>query len=272
MLEISYVPPITVEWGGLLVSRGIGGHSERKIGNYELIFVQTGTLYMQEEGHSFTVSAGETLLLWPERLHRGTQPYDDDLEFFWVHFTLLGSQESMGERSVLSLPQHTVVKRPDFLAELFRRYLDVQMTAGTSSPTARTLVWLMLCEVADQDTVLSPVKAAAVIAGRADAFIKSHFHEPLTVQYVADKMPCSSKYLSRIYHQTYGVTLTEAVHKIRINYARNLLLNTNQSVSQIANACGFKDVSYFLKLFKRHVGSTALSFRKLRARSNIVTE
>ena len=108
--------------------------------------------------------------------------------------------------------------------------------------------------------------------GRAYTFIRRHFHEHLTVQHIADQMPCTSKYLSRIYHETYGVTLTEAVHQMRIEYARSLLLNTNQSVSQIALACGFTDVSYFLKLFKRHVGSTALSFRKLRARSNIVTE
>jgi len=272
MLDISYIPPIRVEWGGQLVSRGIGGHAQRRIESYELIFVHAGVLNMEEEDQAFTINPGEAFVLWPGRMHRGTQPYPEDLAFFWVHFTLPSLMGHDKERASLKLPQHSVVKRPDFLAELFRRYLDVQMKSGSTSPTAQTLVWLMLCEVGDQDIEPKPVKAAAVIAGRAYTFIRRHFHEHLTVQYIADQMPCTSKYLSRIYHETYGVTLTEAVHQMRIEYARSLLLNTNQSVSQIALACGFTDVSYFLKLFKRHVGSTALSFRKLRARSNIVTE
>jgi AraC-like DNA-binding protein len=272
MLEISYARPIHVDWGGLLVSRGIGGHAERIIDSFELIFVQAGELSMQEEDKVYTMKQGESLLLWPGRRHCGTQPYPEDLQFFWVHFKIPNIALLDEDKSVLKLPQHAVVKRPDFLAELFRRYLDVQMISGNNNPTAQTLVWLMLCEVADQDVDTSTVKAAAIIAGRAYTFIKRHFHEHLSVQYIADQMPCSSKYLSRIYHQTYGMTLTEAVHQMRIDHARTLLLNTNQSVSQIAAACGFTDVSYFLKLFKRHVGSTALSFRRLRARGHVITE
>ena len=47
--------------------------------------MHAGVLNMQEEGQAFTISTGEALLLWPGRMHRGTQPYPEDLEFFWVH-------------------------------------------------------------------------------------------------------------------------------------------------------------------------------------------
>ena len=86
MLTLAPVASISVENGGLFVSRGSGIHPRRKIDSFELIFVTDGKLSMQEEDKKFEVEAGQSLLLWPNRLHFGTSIYDSNLRFFWVHF------------------------------------------------------------------------------------------------------------------------------------------------------------------------------------------
>jgi hypothetical protein len=71
MLELSIALPIKVQNGGLFISRGVGRHPARKLTSWEIIFVEKGTLTIQEENTVFEVRAGETLLLWPDRRHVG---------------------------------------------------------------------------------------------------------------------------------------------------------------------------------------------------------
>jgi AraC-like DNA-binding protein len=273
--EFDHEMPIQGVRGGLLVSRGIGGHELRHCPDYELIFVRAGELHMQEEDRRFTVRAGETLLLWPERRHWGTRDYPADLEYFWLHFSIPRVSIKEGEITAgtgLVIPQQVTVRRPDFLESLLRRFLDDQETHRLNPLTSGLLVWLMLTEIAEQSAMPGGAGASAVIAGRAEDYIRTHFHLPLTASRIAAEMPCNPQYLSRVYRQTYRQTLTEAIHRVRLGYAQHLLMHTNRSVGEIGRACGLEDTSYFLKLFKRYTGMTALAFRRLNARSNVITE
>jgi hypothetical protein len=56
---------------GLFISRGQGTHPTRVIDSHELIFVKEGCLEMWEANRTFRVEAGQTLHLWPMRMHGG---------------------------------------------------------------------------------------------------------------------------------------------------------------------------------------------------------
>src|ERR1700726_2380732 len=73
---------------GLFVSPAHGIHPERVIDSYELILVRTGTLVLGEEATVFALEQGDTLILWPGRVHRGVAPYAANTSFYWVHFYL----------------------------------------------------------------------------------------------------------------------------------------------------------------------------------------
>lgn len=85
-------------------------------------------------------------------------------------------------------------------------------------------------------------------------------------------MRCNARYLSRVYREVYSETVTEAIHRRRLDYGRRLLVESKMNVNEIAAACGIDDASYFLKLFKRQTGMTALSYRLMYAQTNVVTE
>ena len=273
--EFRHALPLRGGPAGLLVSRGVGGHDLRVCRDFELVFVRSGELQMQEESRLFEVKRGEALLLWPERRHKGVLDYPPGLEFFWLHFTVSATTGDGAEAAPvmgLTIRQKTAVRRPDFLESLFRRYLDDQEAKRLNPLLSGLLVWLILTEIADQPELPRAAGVSAVIAGRAEDYIRTHFHLPLTASRIASEMPCNPQYLSRIYRQVYGRTLTEAIHRVRLDYAQRLLVHDNKSVGEIARACGMEDASYFLKLFKRYTGMTALDFRRLNARNNVVTE
>ena len=257
-------PQALPKWAGLFVSRGGGKHPDRRLPSYEIMFLRSGVLEMQEDDQKFTIKAGETLLLWPERRHRGLSERSAGLEMFWVHFTWNPPPAANGDNDaqLLQVPQHAVVANPQFLESLFRHYLEEQDARRLDPMTADLLVSLMLCEIARPPLDADMASAAAILAGRADLYIRTHFHEPLTTSQIAKEIPCNPSYLSRVYRQCHGRTVTEAISFHRLDHAKHLLVDTNQSVGEIARACGIEDASYFLKLFKRATGTTALTFRR----------
>ena len=69
------------------------------------------------------------------------------------------------------------------------------------------------------------------------------------------------EHVSRSLKKHYGFTLTEYINDLRINYASNLLLNTNTPILEICFACGFQSVSNFYKVFQQKYGVSPREFR-----------
>lgn len=72
----------------------------------------------------------------------------------------------------------------------------------------------------------------------------------------------SREHLARSLKKYCGITLSEYINELRLNYASNLLLHTNTSVIEICFACGFQSVSYFYRIFKARYGVSPKEFRK----------
>lgn len=269
-LESGAALSVRAENAGLFVSRGRGVHPDRVLDSHELIFVREGVLSIEEEGRGFEVGQGQSLILWPGSRHRGTAPYPPDLSFYWIHFFAKNVPDPGSAPT--TVVQHATVGRPDHLAELFRRFLDDQ-EAGRLLPTpADLLLMLMLCEVSDSDGArASAENNAAVLAGRADAHIRTHFHHRISTASLARELECNPDYLGRVFRLAYGKTPTEAIHWRRLRHARRMLLESDRNVEEISRTCGFRDVRYFRRLFKRHEGMTPLAFRKLYAQMHVNT-
>ena len=84
----------------------------------------------------------------------------------------------------------------------------------------------------------------------------------LRLKTIAERLNVNASYLSRIFHQEYGCTLTEFINKQRIDHSIRLLQTTNRTVVDIASECGIQDVNYFIKLFKKQTGLTPVQFRE----------
>ena len=273
-LPLAMTLPLRTTVAGLFVSRGKGTHPTRIIDSHELIFVRTGTLRMFEESQRFEVHAGETLHLWPGRRHGGTADYPPDLSFYWIHFTIAAARQPPRHKAELVVPQHARVARPDRLTELFRRFLD-DRESGQATPLSSSLLLSLMLEAATgshpaRHNALSDGMAA--IAARADAWIMTRFHEPISAANVAAGLSCNPDYLGRVLHKVRGLTITESINHRRLQLARKLLMESAQNVDQVARACGFSDAGYFRRVFRRAEGMTPLAFRRLYARVHMNTE
>lgn len=82
-----------------------------------------------------------------------------------------------------------------------------------------------------------------------------------TVNLMASELNLSSKYLSDLLKQETGKTAIELIHLYVISEAKNLLLEGQNSIAEIAYKLGFENPSYFSRLFKKEVGMSPKEFQ-----------
>jgi AraC-like DNA-binding protein len=267
MLTLSFSSPIQAENGGLFVSPGFGRHPSRVMPSYELIFVRSGCLVMIEEERRLELGAGQSLLLFPGRNHRGAEDYAKDLSFYWIHFTLTRRR---GFPSGLRIPQVATVERPERMIEIFHHFLGEQEAGSLIPVQANLLAFLLLTEAA-RERQRGRAPSPAGPATRAAAIIARDFRKNLRPLDVARAMRLNPDYLGRIFRRTHGHTLTEAIHRQQMREARTLLREDSRNMEEIARICGFADPRYFRRLFRRHQGISPLRYRNLHTRLHINT-
>lgn len=70
----------------------------------------------------------------------------------------------------------------------------------------------------------------------------------------------------KIFKQYTGVSIVQYLNRVRIEYAAELLRNTDQTVLSICEECGYNSLSFFIKSFKAQYGQTPLLYRKAQRR------
>jgi AraC-like DNA-binding protein len=264
LLDLKISLPITVQNGGLFISRGVGSHPQRELNSWELIFVEKGTLTIREDDTLFSVKEGESLLLWPHRKHIGVGTFPADLKFYWLHFELNTRREIVSDFSIslISLPQHGKVLNPQYVISLFRQFLNEQEAITRSNALELILLLIMQqLSVAANDNPQADSSGVA-LAYKAQQLIRTQFHLPVSTSTLANQLHCNADYLGRVYRQTFQLTITEAIHRQRVLSAEKMLISDSCSLSEVAQRCGFQDVGYFRKVFRKAMGLTPAVWKR----------
>ncbi|MFC4306708.1 response regulator transcription factor [Cohnella boryungensis] len=85
-------------------------------------------------------------------------------------------------------------------------------------------------------------------------YIHENYAEDVTIGELADKVSISRNYLSEIFRNIAGDTFNNYLTRVRMEKAKELLLEKNMLVYEVADRVGYKNVPYFSNLFKKHVG------------------
>jgi AraC-like DNA-binding protein len=93
-------------------------------------------------------------------------------------------------------------------------------------------------------------------------FVEFNLKEPLTLSLLAKQFNIGSSNLSHHFTREMGMTLTEYVTWKRLEYARFLLGRSGLYIHEIAEECGFEDINYFIRRFKRKYGKTPGEYQR----------
>jgi YesN/AraC family two-component response regulator len=93
-------------------------------------------------------------------------------------------------------------------------------------------------------------------------YVNLHLDTPLSLKKLAELYFISPSYLSSLFRQETGTTLTDYINAQRVQRAAQQLISTNSNISMIAAEVGMLDVNYFSKIFKKTHGMTPTQYRR----------
>lgn len=244
----------------------------------EVLYMESGTLYLTINDTAYTGKAGDIFLVNPREIH-GMTAHDPDTLYhafvFPLRFVSFQSRNTGSNSFLLPLSEGKLLLHNRLsdaghkkeAAEIIRQLLTLE----TQKPTgyqlgiqifcARLLYSLYTWENYSLQK-LSPFHEEMAVKREILTFLQNNYAEKISLHELADTFHMSEKYFSRYFKKNFQMTLTDYVNNLRLENAAKLLADTTLSVTEVALQSGFNNVSYFIRSFKTAYGCPPLQYRK----------
>lgn len=277
MLTLDLEKPVTYRWAGKFAAKDASWiHMERQLVDYELIVMERGTLYVEDEWGKHEVREGQYILMEPTKLQRGYER--SKCKFYWMHFRITEPKADGG--SQVTIPKHGQLKNPERLYVLFKQLQDADlryMDGGCSGYFATTILYELANQVRNgmQPSEEGSENRAESRDGqergaqdgslrdRVDDYLYDHLSEVVTVGALAKEFGYHEKYFSTLFKKKTGLGVKQYVDERKVDRAKYLLLNTDAWVVEIAENLGYADVQNFYHVFKKATDCTPSEYRNL---------
>ncbi|WP_187274461.1 AraC family transcriptional regulator [Paenibacillus sp. N3.4] len=217
--------------------------------------------YQVNKGIRHIVEGGSLFFFYPN----ATFDYGPDPKGFWdeYYFSIEGERIAEWLKNWPIQPG-TVKKIRECEAQLNkidRIFMLMKSGSPSNADRASLLLESMLYDIImDDDTYLKSNKNHRMIAIVED--ISNSLYLPFNATATAKKHHVSLPTLRRIIYDYSGYPLNDYIHRLKVAEAKKILINTELPIKNISEALGYKDVYYFSRLFKKHVGSAPNFYRK----------
>lgn len=214
-----------------------------------LIIMLDGTLYLNEADQPVQVTKGHYYIQKRGLYQEGVIP-SSDARYYYIHFLghydntpkslpLSGNAyftESFDGFEKLNFLQNTDASQVEKLAEFYRILVKLKSGDGISR---------------NQRTVLQVI-----------SLITENYQKIYSLEELALITGCSKNYLIRIFKEETGQTPFTYITNLRLNAAKNLLANSDMSINEISDKCGFGSYINFYKSFTKQLCTTPELWRK----------
>ena len=237
------------------------GQSEFAIFQYTV----DGEGSLEYEGIPHRMHAGEAMILHVPHYHRYFLAPESD---FWRHcyLTIAGSDAIRILREaetrfgpVAALPRESEPVRK-MLRILALAYSGQLKTACAASAVTYDFVTSLYDFLSAGSAGVEPMNRQ--LLRKVHQFCLNHLAEDIDVSQMAKEAGCSRAHFSRIFKQAYGIPPAQFLTDLRLSSAIRMLQMEFCSIKEISVRCGFRDVSYFCKVFRKHHGTSPEKFRQ----------
>ena len=238
----------------------------------ELILVLAGKFHLSINGVSHTLEKGQSVFIPSEFIHGGTPEnctYECvvfDMESFLSQSPkCIEKYNNALDSGVISEmifePNSTAGAMVDSLFE----NMEKESVAYTFTTTG--LLWQLIGYIIEQKSQIAPSVQNTVYRKNKQikkvlTKIRNDYSKQLTLDDLANEAQLNKQYFCRAFKQVTGKTPIDYLNYYRIECAAEQLSLSYLSITDIALACGFNDLSYFNRLFKRNKGVTPSNYRK----------
>ena len=228
----------------------------------ELVYLHRGSSRAFCAGKSYALEAGDLFLAFPSQIHGFEE--DQAVEASVLIVPLHPYLDSFRPLLEQQAPPRSVLKKGEWEKRGVARFLKDALAEWEEMGEEEKKGYLLLifarllplfaCEKR------APVDSAA--AETALRYLAEHFTEPLSRKDLAEALNYNESYLSHLFSQSLGTTLTDYLTSLRVSEACRLLNQSDASVSHIAFSLGFGSIRSFNRAFRRATSLSPSEYRR----------
>ncbi|OCT11525.1 AraC family transcriptional regulator [Paenibacillus pectinilyticus] len=238
-----------------------GKLAQQFVSSYCILVVKHGEGLLTIDLQTYHVQSDTVHVVVPGQTVGFCEESGEKPELYMISFDVLGEAQHEGDfplRGELSVHfESTLVQLCEQLCLSSRSESAMERFRGQS--VFHELVYWLMTHIR-----LQPKSDSRAAMDRTKSYIETHFHESMTIEQLARMAEISSKYYVSLFKKTYGKTAIDYLTEVRVNMAKQLMLQADVRLKDVAFQVGYNDEFYFSRMFKKEVGVSPTVYLKNR--------
>jgi AraC-like DNA-binding protein len=230
--------------------------------NHILLLITNGSITYSVDDQPLTLHKGDVLFVPQGAVRHAANSAKEAHDMYVAHFRYIGEGEGL---PMLINPRYHLTRlfQFDYVKQRFSLLTQhwLRKTAYAETICHSILLELLAVINEESDSQVIPSKAHSIVL-QLQSYILNHYHRTITMTELAQHVERTPNYVSMIFKQETGQTLTSYMQQIRIAAACDLLINSQMNVGEISDSLGFCEQSYFNKVFKQITGTLPSTYMK----------
>lgn len=236
--------------------------------------IQAGDVFIINPGevHTYRTEPGESIeiincLFTPELIHESLLKelgVSQSMDYYYVHPFLNPRERFHLRLNLVGVSANQVLSLLEMMISEWEQHSPGYLTI-IKLQMLQLLVQLSRCyaDSASKEKKTSRSTNHTILVRRITGFLERHFDKRLTIPDLCELFNMSSRQLNRVFKQETNQTVTERIHDIRIERAKQYLAEGDDKVIHVAHRVGYEDPAFFSQLFRRKVGCSPGQYRDI---------
>lgn len=225
---------------------------EAKTDFVDITYIISGRADYIINGTKYTASSGDIICIPSASTRSAISTPDSLMECYSINGKI---RNINGEDITLPLP---LIRNIGLHKDIIDLYSNINTVWTLKDPgyilKARALYLMILQRyiqiiIFQKDTSIIDTRIKKILH-----YISNHYKEPLTVQKMANMINLSDMYFGNLFKKETGMSFRKFLTLVRMNRAEEMLYSGEYKIHEIADACGFSDVFFFSRIYKKHRG------------------
>ncbi|MFL0253192.1 AraC family transcriptional regulator [Clostridium neuense] len=239
----------------------------RQINHHELMLVTGGGAHVTIGNKKYKVKKGELLYLRPETFHCIKPDLEDPLKFISVHFSFTNVEfdnnkwRIEAEKDDLPLQDVQALDNYYSVKSLMKGMLEVWFEKFPEYEfVSKIMLQQILFKIFRNIEAKSPNYSNSLKVKEVIKFMTENIEKKITLSELSQLVNLSPTYLAKIFKKTTGYSIIEFFNKMKIDKAKELIIEGDKKVKEVAKTLGYKDEFYFSRIFKKIEGVSPKEF------------
>ncbi len=260
-----------IENGGQSFQIPVHWHDE-----LEIIYVKSGFLTVNISGENYIGKPGDAFVVSPGNLHfmgsqTGTVDYFTFL--FPLKYIAFRTDDMLDDKLIEPLNsghlmispeiKDTVKEQCEQLARVYAAEIDESESKITNQIKKKIILLQFIHELWKKGFIVeNDTTGRNTVEKEMVSYIQQNYTGKILLREFGEQFHLSEKYISRYFKEHFHITLSQYVTYLRLEHAKQMLQETDISVTEVAMQSGYQNISYFIRSFKKTYGVSPLKYRK----------